>query len=280
MPKSLVLCLACVLIVGCAQTTSPPPPRLTPLWTTPGFPNPESVALGADGTFLYVSNVNGEGGGKDGNGSISRLSLDGKVLQHGWATGLDAPKGLALRDARLYVSDLTQLVEVDSSSGKILARHDAPGSGFLNDVAFAPDGAVLVSDSSRSRIYAWREGRMQVWLEDDLLDSVNGLFPEAGRLVASTMQGRLLAIDWNTRAISKLAKGLGDGDGIAALEDGSYLVSEWPGRLFHVRADGASDVVLDGRKEKKFINDFLRVGDHLYVPHWEPGSVSAYRIEH
>ena len=279
MPKLLVLCLACLLATACAPP-APPAPRLVPLWTTPGFANPESVALGADRTFLYVSNVNGEGGAKDGNGSISRLSLDGKVLAHGWATGLDAPKGMALRDSRLYVSDVTQLVEVDITSGKILARHDAPDSGFLNDVAFAPDGSVLVSDSAKSRIYAWRDGRMQVWLQDELLGKINGLLPEADRLVVSTMQGRLLAIDWKTHKITRLAKGLGDGDGIAALDDGSYLVSEWPGRMFHVRADGDSEVLIDEREKKHYLNDFLRVGDHLYVPNWEPGSVSAYRIEH
>lgn len=59
-----------------------------------------------------------------------------------------------------------------------------------------------------------------VWLQDDLLRSANGLLPETGRLGVSTMRGRLLAIDWNTRRITELSEGLGDD---------AYLVSEWPG---------------------------------------------------
>ena len=46
MPKPFATCLVCLLAAtGAAQAT---PPRLTPLWTAPGFANPESVALGAD----------------------------------------------------------------------------------------------------------------------------------------------------------------------------------------------------------------------------------------
>ena len=254
-------------------------PRLVPLWTTPGFANPESVALSADGDFLYVSNVDGEGDARDARGRIDRLALDGKVLQRGWATGLDGPKGLALRAGILYASDIVALVEIDSGSGKIVARHEAADAGFLNDVAFAPGGEVLVSDSAKSRIYALRDGRLEPWLEHELLRSINGLLPEDGRLVASTMQGRLLAIDWKTREVSVLAEGLGDGDGIAPLGDGAYLVSEWPGRLFHVTKRGTSSTLLDTREQKRYLNDFLLVGDQLIVPNWEPGSITAYRLE-
>lgn len=271
----IVTCLLCVF----AFAANAADPRLMPLWTTRGFANPESVALSADGQFLYVSNVDGEGDARDGNGRIDRLALDGKLLQCGWATGLDGPKGLALRAGTLYASDITTLVEIDSDSGKVVARHEAIDAGFLNDVAFAPDGEVLVSDSAKSRIYALHDGRLEPWLEHELLRSINGLLPEAGRLVASTMQGRLLAIDWETHEVSVLAEGIGDGDGIAPLGDGTYLVSEWPGRLFHVNALGKASTLLDTREQKRYLNDFLLVGDRLIVPNWEPGSISAYRLQ-
>jgi ribosomal protein L44E len=48
--------------------------------------NPESAALSADRTFLYVTNVNGEGAAKDGNGFVARVgsyrydaSLNGQI---------------------------------------------------------------------------------------------------------------------------------------------------------------------------------------------------------
>lgn len=269
------------------------PPRLVEVWSTPGFANPESVALSANRRFLYVSNVNGEGDARDGNGYISRLGLDGKVLHAQWSNGLDAPKGLALHGRRLFVSDVSQLVEIDARDGRIVARHGVEGAKFLNDVAIAPKrtpiaGGVLVSDSATARIHLWRKGRMSTWLEAPLLRSINGLLPERDRLIVTTMQGRLLAVDWKTRAITTLAEGIGDGDGVVALGDGAHLVGEWPGRLFHV-ADGEIDVLIDSRETKRYINDFIlidaAIGDRdrrvrtLIVPGWEPGVVTAYRIE-
>jgi len=271
-----LLCL--FLVEFCSAAANAREPSLTQAWSTGGFANPESVLLSPDGKFLFVSNVAGEGDARDGNGFISRVSLDGAMLEREWAKGLDAPKGLAIAGQRLFVSDVTALVEIDIASGKVLARHDAEGAGFLNDVTVAPGNAVLVSDSAKARIYQWRKGRMSIWLEDELLRSINGLLAEEGRLVVSTMQGKLLAVDWKTRAITVLADGLGNADGIVALGRGAYLVSEWPGRMFHVRADGTPRVLLDTREVKRFLNDFILVGDRLIVPNWEPSSVTAYRL--
>jgi hypothetical protein len=251
---------------------------LEPLWTLNGLASPESVALAADGSFLYVSNVNGEGEAVDGNGYIARVSTDGKMLQEKWAIGLNGPKGVTLKGGRLFVSDITRLVELDAKSGKIAASYDAPGAGFLNDTALAPDGRILVSDSATARIYVLDAGAMKVLIEDPKLSAINGLLAEPGRLVITTMQGLLLAMDWKTKNLTQLADGFGDGDGVAPLGDGRYLVSEWPGRLWSVGADGAKTLLLDSRKEKSFINDFALVGDVLYVPHWEPGALGAYRI--
>jgi outer membrane protein assembly factor BamB len=278
--RTLALLLPAVaLAAGCASTTTKSPPRLDVDWTLDGFANPESVLPAADGRFLYVSNVAGEGDARDGNGFIARISPDGKMLEREWARGLDGPKGLGLHDGTLFVADITRVVALDAATGAERARYDAPGAKFLNDVAVLDDGTVLVSDSGTARIFALRDGRLETWLEHDLLRAVNGLLPERGRLVVTTMQGRLLAVDMQTRAVATLAEGLANADGVVALGRGEYLVGEWPGRLFHVRADGTSTTLLDSREQKVYLNDFLRVGDRLLVPNWEPSRVTAYRIE-
>jgi hypothetical protein len=237
------------------------------------------VQPSADGAFLYVSNVAGEGDARDGNGFVARITPDGRMLEREWARGLDAPKGLGLVGGTLYVADVTRLVALDAATGAERARFEAPGAKFLNDVAVLADGTVLVSDSGTARIFALREGRIDTWLEHDLLRAVNGLLPERARLVVTTMQGRLLAVDLRTRVVTTLAEGLGNADGVVALGRDEYLVGEWPGRLFHVGADGVVATLLDTRAEKTYLNDFLRVGDRLVVPNWEPGRVTAYRID-
>jgi len=271
--------LAAALALGaCVSATPSAPPRLEVAWRVGGLANPESVALSRDGGFLYVSNVNGEGEAKDGNGFIARVSTDGRMLQRDFATGLDGPKGLVLRGDTLYAADIDQIVAIDAASGAIRQRSAAPGARFLNDIAVAPNGDVLASDSGTKRIYALRSGEASVWLEHDLLSAVNGLLPERNRLIVTTMAGRLLAIDYHSRAITVLAEGLGDGDGVARLSGGRYLVSEWPGVMHVVAPDGVHQTIMNVRSENRYLNDFLLVDRTLYQPHWEPSELSAYRL--
>ncbi len=280
MVKWLSLAAAAFALAACAE---PPPAaddrvRLEQIWRVSDLAAPESAVLSADETFLYVTNVNGEGGDKDGNGFIARVSTDGRMLQRDFATGLDAPKGIMLGGDALYVADIDQLVVLDAATGAVRRRVPAPGARFLNDLTFAPDGQVLIADSAAQRIYAIRADTFEVWLEHPLLDSINGLLPERERLVVTTMAGRLLAIDYETRVISVLAEGLGDADGVAALGSGRYLVSEWPGLMHVVNADGSHETISDTRAEERYMNDFLLVGDVLYQPHWQPGELTAYRV--
>jgi hypothetical protein len=86
------------------------------VWQAEGLEGPESAVLDPDAGVLYVSNVNGDAADADGNGYISKLSLKGEVLEQQWAGGLDAPKGLALHEGLLYVSDITKLAVIDTAS--------------------------------------------------------------------------------------------------------------------------------------------------------------------
>ncbi|WP_309645280.1 hypothetical protein [Phenylobacterium sp.] len=274
-----VVALAALLVAAVQGGPAQAAARLEPVWTLAGLESPESVALSADGTFFYVANVAGEGDARDGRGFISRVSRDGKMLQKEWASGLHAPKGAVLAHDRLYVTDIDRLVAIDLATGAAIETHAAPGAKFLNDTALAPDGTLLFSDSANARIYAKAgKGDVVIWAEAPELRAVNGLSPEKDRLVVTTMAGKFLAMDYKTKAITVLAEGIGDGDGVARLDDGRYLVSEWPGRMFEVGRGGAISVILDTKAAQGFMNDFIRVGDQLIVPNWMPGSLTAYRI--
>jgi hypothetical protein len=79
------------------------------VWTLEGLETPESVYFDEARDTLYVSNIAGEMLEKDGNGFISRVGLDGQMLEARWVTGLDAPKGLVSDGTTLYVSDIDRL---------------------------------------------------------------------------------------------------------------------------------------------------------------------------
>jgi hypothetical protein len=130
--------------------------KINKLWeTTNDLKNPESVAYAPEQNVMFVSNVNGKPTEKDQNGFISKVSpSNGNIIELNWVTGLDAPKDMAIssNNSRLYVSDITDLVEIDVDNGKI-KRFNAPRSAFLNDVVSDNQGNIYASDTITNTIY-------------------------------------------------------------------------------------------------------------------------------
>lgn len=217
------------------------------VWRAEGLATPESVVYAPALDAFLVANINGGNAtAKDADGYIARLSLDGAVDETPFATGLNAPKGMAVTDTRLFVADIDELVEIDLADGAILARYPYPEARFLNDVTIAPDGIVHVSDTRRGEILALMDGALSVWAEGADLARVNGLLAEDDRLLALAGD-RLLALDWESREITEIASGFGAGDGIAPDGRGGYVTTQWGGRIFHVAPDGAVTTVSDTR---------------------------------
>jgi hypothetical protein len=101
-----------IVVLGVVAARAPPQaegPTLTPLWELKGdFAAPESAYYHAASNSVFVSSINGQILDKDGNGYISRLSPDGKVVSAKWATGLNAPKGLRSVGNTLWVTGSTK----------------------------------------------------------------------------------------------------------------------------------------------------------------------------
>ncbi|WP_420434713.1 SMP-30/gluconolactonase/LRE family protein [Hyphobacterium sp.] len=275
-PAALSLCLACSQADMAPLETV----ELTEVWRTGGFAAPESVLPDPETGLLFVSNVNGEGDAADGNGFISRITRGGEIETLQWATGLDAPKGLALDGDRLYVTDIARIVCIDRRSGEIVESWPAPGAGFLNDAVAGPDGRIYASDSATSRIYVLEDGMVHVWAEDAALSAINGLWMESDRMLAVTMDGVFAAVTLDGQSVTVLGEGLGDADAIAPDGQGGYLSSEWPGRVYHLSPDGTFTVLADTREEEIYINDFYVLGDFVIIPHWSPGEVSGWQIRY
>ncbi len=91
-----------------------------------GLAGPESVVHDPVDDVYYVSNINGGIADKDGNGFISRIAPDGRVLALKWAdsavagTTLHAPKGLTIAGRTLYAADIDTVRLFDLATGKPL----------------------------------------------------------------------------------------------------------------------------------------------------------------
>ncbi len=227
------------------------------VWRAGGFERPESVVHDPERDALYVSNIGAAGGEEPGHGYISRLGTDGEVTEAQWVTGLNGPKGMAVHDGRLYVSDIDRLVVIDIEAGEVAETHEAPRSQFLNDVTAGSDGRIFVSDMRGNAIYVLDDGDFSVWLEDEALMQPNGLLAEDDRLVVAAWGegdgdtatlGHLKAVDYEGKTIRSLGDGtpVGNLDGIEAAGDGSYLVTDWvAGALYRIRESGDAEQLLD-----------------------------------
>jgi hypothetical protein len=264
----------------------------TVLWETTGLKTPESaLPVPAEG-FAYVSNVAGNPTDKDGNGFISKVSLaDGKIIALEWAKGMDGPKGLALSGGKLYASDIDKLVEIDPKTGKILAKYDAPGSQFLNDVAADPQGNVYVSDSSTSTIWRLAGGKFEKWLEDPALKFPNGLHVSGDKLIIaawgppgtsaqSAAPGNLVQVSIPDKKISDLGDGrpVGNLDGLEPIGD-DFLVTDWvAGALYRIDRNGTPTLLIDLKQGSADIGYVPETG-LLLIPMMMDDKLVAYKVQ-
>ena len=270
-------------------------PTIQPLWTLTGdFASPESAYYHAGSNSVFVSSINGQILEKDGNGYISRLTPEGKMVSAKWVSGLNGPKGLRSVGGTLWVTDIDEVVSIDIATARITARVKVEGAQFLNDLATAPDGTVYASDSNLARIYAVKDGKSSVFVEGaEQVDVPNGLLVDGTRLILGTIgvagargggagpppSGRLYAFDLKTKQRTQLTMdAVGGIDGIEPDGRGGLLITDVIGaRLLHVPASGQTRVLA------KFSGggaDFGYIGSTrlAVVPFLAGNSVAAYDL--
>jgi sugar lactone lactonase YvrE len=267
-------------------------PTLKPVWkTAPDLMGPESVIYHPGTDSLFVSNVNGSPDAADGNGFISQLSVDGKILNLHWIDELDAPKGLALNGDYLYVSDIDELVVIDIAHKTIVQRYPAEGAKFLNDVAIDKQGNVYVSDMMTDRIYRLADDNLKLWFDAPSLEGPNGLLVEHNNLIigswgrmtddfATEVAGHLKKIDLDTLELSSLGDKtpIGNLDGVEADGKGNYLVTDWmSGRLLLVSANGSSETLIEF-EQGSADHTVMPERDLIIIPMMLQNEVVAFRI--
>lgn len=256
-------------------------------WRAAGFKAPESVLFDQTNNRLIVANMNGGPGDVDGNGYLSLLSLDGKLIKQDWASGMDAPKGMAIVGDRLYVADITKLRIVDLASGKLVSTVDVAGSVFLNDMTAGMNGSVFVTDMLANAIYRIEGAKAELWLKDDALAMPNGIAADGERLIVgswgtgmredfSTEQpGGLIAVDVKSKAISAMpgAGAFGNIDGVVVTGNAVFATDYMAGTLYRYA---------DGKVEKLAVlksgsADIGTDGATIFVPMMNEGEVVALK---
>jgi hypothetical protein len=218
--------------------------------TAGGFGHIESVAYDPSGKVLYTSDFGPDlkPADKDGKGKITKVSLDGKILEDGFlpAPGqtLNKPKGIWIKGNRLWVTDIDSVwvFDLKTKKGKKL---DLPGITFANDPAVMGN-ALYVSDNRSDQLVriepadfldSKADPKITVVFKDKSINP-NGVYPGA--------RGALLTVGLkdkdNPRGIYSIAPGkdpqlisdnIGMLDGLYLMSNGDILATDWvTGSLF------------------------------------------------
>ena len=279
--KKIALAVASsVLLMGQAQAE----PKLTQRITE--LSGAESVVFDQSKGVYFVSL---QAGDKAGDGSIVALNSDYQFITT-VASGLENPKGIAIKGDHLFVGDMQHLVEVDTRTGAV-TKHKVKKAEFLNDVAIDQHGDIYVSDMFTSFIYKYADNKVTEWINSPELENPNGLlfvgdqlfiagwgyFNDANPIEAPF--GRVLKVDVKSKSISMVTKQpLGNLDGVQLDGKGNLIVSDWKqGAVFSVTMGGEVTPILDLPRGSGDIY-YSQATKNLLVPMALEGEVLEYKF--
>jgi hypothetical protein len=281
--RGAVLAGSAVLLLGACQPLrqpskhiafSAPVPRVIYQGNAPpvapsGLNQPENLVYDSVADVYLVSNMGGGGAERDGNGFISRLRPDGTMLEARWIAGgvngatLDAPKGLAIRGDTLAVADIGAVHFFDRRTGAPLGSIALPGV-VMNDLAYAPDGSLWITDTGPAREPApvdsskdvdavWRvtpDGRVAGVARGLALSRPDGLVLDGGDALVATFGANRIdrihaRMEQGRTNVATLAGGRVDG--LRRLPDGALVATSWDAKtVWRVVPGQAPRVLLTG----------------------------------
>lgn len=285
---SLIALIASTILYSCSpqkteqvveEVVEMKTPTLTLLWeTSDSLMTNESVLFDDATGTIYVSNIEGQDPQeKDGKGSIATVSKEGKIENAAWITGLNAPKGMAISNGKLYVTDIDELVEIDIATSKISNKWEVEGAQFLNDVA-AHEGMVYFTDMNTGKVHVYADGAISTISEGNT--SINGIAIGQDGTVYGLDASGLKKWDWDggTEIVNSTVTG---GDGLIVLGDGNFIASRWQGEIWFAN-DSTQTLMLDTKAAESNTADigYNAAEKIVYVPTFFKNKVAAYKLDY
>src|SRR5699024_3954683 len=212
---------------------------------------------------------------KDGDGFIAIVRPDGSVVDMEWTTGLNAPKGMAIMDGSLYVTDIDEMVQIDLSNGEIQKKTPVENAEFLNDAA--TDGEyIYFSDMRTAKVYRMNQEGYEILAEN--IPDINGLETYKGVLYGLNKEGLIRFDDQGEYEI--LTDEVQGGDGLVIRDENTFIASRWAGQIFYIEEDQVTKIV-DTEAEKSNTADIYFIPDQeiILVPTFLKNEIAAYQLE-
>lgn len=175
-----------------------------------GLKNPAGFIVDPATGAYFISNENGGPNERDNNGFITKLDEKGKIVKLKFIQGgtdgvtLHAPKGLAILDKTLFVSDIDRVRRFDPATGRPQGEVDLSAFkvDFLTGLAADGAGLLYIADTGADTILkldARRDSKPTVFVKDAALAGPHGL-------AVNPATGALVAVSWSEGKILEIAK--------------------------------------------------------------------------
>lgn len=232
--------------------------------------SPESVLYDSKSNSLYVSSM--------GSGTVVRMDLNGKIIQNNWVTNLTSNKGSAIYNGLFYTAEPTGIAVINVDKASVVKRIPIEGTQMLNDVDIDSKGIVYVTDTRTGKVYRIENDKPTLYLEN--IPGANGLLAVGTDLYVAGSTN-FLKVNAN-KEVKTIADGFESGlDGIVMVKENEFLVSNYKGILYYVKADGTKETLLDTRANRIMSNDigYDSKTKTLYVPSYGTNRVIAYKVK-
>ncbi|MDX1347847.1 MAG: hypothetical protein R3189_06325 [Thiomicrorhabdus chilensis] len=228
-----------------------------------GFATPESMEYYADEDVYLVANINGSPFAKDDNGFISKVTPDGQVSELKWLDGesektaLNAPKGMAILNHRLYIADIDRIRVFSLPDGQQLKDIPVAGSTFMNGLSVAGENSLYATDSGMApgfkpsgtdalyRIAT--DGQVQK-LRSGSLGHPNGVIADGENIIMVTLgSGQIYFLDGQGDSQALMTLPYNRLDGLLKLDDGRIITSSWAAKsIYAIHENYTIDTITDG----------------------------------
>lgn len=205
---------------------------------------PEAVCYNPSDGFLYVSNISGQNPlEKDGNGFISKMDLDGNIVELKWAEGLHAPKGMFISEGVLYISDIDHIYAIKIETAEVIRKTEITGSIFLNDIEVI-DGEVYVSDSKTQNVYKVKNGEYELFVNSNDFVFPNGVLAIDGALLLGTGSS-IVRLNLEDASYEEFLINTGSVDGLVQIDATTFLYTDWQGKTHIHELGKEKELILD-----------------------------------
>ena len=232
--------------------------------TVTGFGHVESVGYDPREKVFYTGDFGPDlkPGDKDGKGFITKLSLDGKVLEKKFfppdGQVMNKPKGIWIKGNRLWVTDIDSVWVLDLKT-KESKKLELPGIEFANDPAIIGD-TLYVSDNRADQLFSVEPAdflKSKTPPKITVVFKGKGIFPNG---LYPSPNGKLYMVGFESKdkphGIYSMVPGhdptllsdnIGMLDGLYIMGDGNILATDWvSGSLFRWnKKDGVQKLATD-----------------------------------